>query len=218
MLTPVTTNPNSPAFLAKASVANHKLGEKLGDELVQSKGKSKELTGNDFMKLLVVQLQNQNPLEPMGSSDMLGQISALTSSRLSESLDLFSKNQNSALGQGMLGREVVIQTSGPDGKLQEVNGMVSAVKDLGQDSCKIEVNGKFYKPSEVVRILSHPENLPYSVDANILGKKVVLNDNGEKISGEVTALSNPNSNARICVDGKWYSPDTIQTISLKEEA
>ncbi|MGX8716882.1 MAG: flagellar hook assembly protein FlgD [bacterium] len=218
MLPPVTIDPNSPAFLAKKSVFEHKLGEKPGAELIQSKDKGKELTGNDFMKLLVTQLQNQNPLDPMGSSDMLGQISALTSSRLSESLDLFSKNQNSALGQGMLGREVVIQTPGPDGKLQEVSGMVSAIKDLGKDTCKIEVDGKFYKPAEVVRISSHPEHTHYSADANILGKVVVLDSNGEKISGEVTSLSNPNADTRICVNGKWYSPDTIQTISLKEEA
>ena len=216
MLPPVTSNPKSLSFLAKESVAHHKIGEKPGEELVQPKGKSKELTGHDFMKLLVVQLQNQNPLEPMGSSDMLGQISALTSSRLSESLDLFSKNQNSALGQGMLGREVVIQTPGPDGKMQEINGMVSSIKDLGKDTCKIEVNGKFYRPAEVIRISSRTEYMQNRSDANILGKFVVLNDNGKRISGEVTALSNPNSDTRICINGKWYSPNTIQTISLKE--
>ena len=212
----ITSMSNSPAFLAKASVANHKLGEKPGDELIQSKDKT--LTGNDFMKLLVVQLQNQNPLEPMSSSDMMGQISSLTSSRLSESLDLFSKNQNSALGQSMLGREVVIQTTDSSGQRQEIKGMVSAIEDLGKSTCKIEVNGKFYKPTEVVRISSHTEHLQNSFDANILGKMVVLNDNGKQVSGEVTALSNPNSETRICVAGKWYDPDTIQTISLKEEA
>ena len=82
---------------------------RIGDELIKDKN-CKELKGHDFMKLLVVQLQNQNPLEPMNGSDMMGQISSLTSARLSESLDLFSRNQDSTLGQGMLGREVVVQT------------------------------------------------------------------------------------------------------------
>ena len=207
---------NTPAFLAKASVANHKPGERPGDELLQPKDKT--LTGHDFMKLLVLQLQNQNPLEPMNSSDMMGQISSLTSTRLSESLDLFSKNQNSALGQGMLGREVVIQTTDAAGKRQEVKGTVSAIEDLGKSSCKIEVNGKFYKPTEVVRISSHTEPQRCHVDANLLGKVVEINDNGVRVRGEVTALSNPNLEARICVGGKWYDPERIQTVSLKEEA
>lgn len=206
----------STARLAKISVANHNPGEKPGAELIQPKDKT--LTGHDFMKLLVIQLQNQNPLEPMSSSDMMGQISSLTSTRLSESLDLFSKNQNSALGQGMLGREVVIQTPDANGKLQEVRGTVSAIEDLGKSTCRIEVNGKFYKPTEVVRISSHTEPQRRHVDANLLGKFVVIDDDGERVSGEVSALSNPNLEARICVGGKWYDPEKIQTVSLKEEA
>ncbi len=216
MSTSITSMSNSPAFLAKASVANHKLGDKPGDELVQPKDKT--LTGHDFMKLLLCQLQCQNPLEPMSSSDMMGQISSLTSTRLSESLDLFSKNQNSALGQGMLGREVVIQTTDAAGKRQEVKGIISAIEDLGKSSCKIEVNGKFYKPTEVVRISSHTEPQRRHVDANLLGKIVEINDSGESIRGEVTALANPNLEARVCVNGKWYDPEYIQKVSLKEEA
>lgn len=216
MSTSITSMSHSPAFLAKQSVANHELGEKPGAELIQPKDKT--LTGHDFMKLLVLQLQNQNPLEPMSSSDMMGQISSLTSTRLSESLDLFSKNQNSALGQGMLGREVVIQTTDAAGKRQEVKGTVSAIEDLGKASCRIEVNGKFYKPTEVVRISSNAELPRRHVDANLLGKIVEINNNGERVRGEVTALSNPNLDARICVNGMWYDPDLIQTVSLKEEA
>ena len=124
---------------------------KVGEELIKDKN-CKDLTGHDFMKLLVLQLQNQNPLEPMSSSDMMGQISSLTSARLSESLDLFSRNQNSTLGQGMLGREVVIHTTDSSGKIKEVTGIVSSIKDIGKESCKIEVDGKFYKPKEVIRI------------------------------------------------------------------
>ena len=216
MSTSITSMSLPPAFLAKESVANHKLGEKPGAELIQQKDKT--LTGHDFMKLLVWQLQNQNPLEPMSSADMMGQISSLTSTRLSESLDLFSKSQNSALGQGMLGREVVIQTIDSAGQCQEVQGVVSAIEDLGKASCKIEVNGKFYKPTEVVRILSNAELPRGYVDANLLGKIVEINNGGERVRGEVTALSNPNREARVCVGGKWYDPELIQTVSLKEEA
>lgn len=36
-------------------------------------------TSNNFMTLLVTQLQNQNPLDPMQSSEMLNQLTAMTS-------------------------------------------------------------------------------------------------------------------------------------------
>lgn len=187
---------------------------RIGDELIKDKN-CKELTGHDFMKLLVLQLQNQNPLEPMSSSDMMGQISSLTSARLSESLDLFSRNQNSTLGQGMLGREVVIHTINDAGKTEEVTGLVASVKDIGKESCKIEVNGKFYKPKDVVRIVNSNTEISFR-DANILGKQVVLNTNGGDVTGKVTALSNPNSDAHILVNGKMYRPNTIKEIKLME--
>lgn len=177
--------------------------------------KDKNLTGNDFMKLLVLQLQNQNPLEPMNSADMMGQISSLTSTRLSESLDSFAKMQNSALGQGMLGREVTIQTTDNMGCMQEISGLVSAIQDLGQATCKIEVNGKYYKPTSVVRIANESANMQ-KMDANLLGKSVVLNVEGSKIAGEVTAISASKEGPRIWVQKKAYDPKFIQEIRLKE--
>ena len=177
--------------------------------------KDKNLTGNDFMKLLVLQLQNQNPLEPMNSADMMGQISSLTSTRLSESLDSFAKMQNSALGQGMLGREVTIQTTDNMGHMQEVSGLVSAIQDLGQSTCKIEVNGKYYKPTSVVRIANESANMQ-KMDANLLGKSVVLDVEGSKITGEVTAISSSKDGPRIWVQKKAYDPKFIQEIRLKE--
>lgn len=191
-----------------------KIQPRVGDEFIKDKN-CKELTGHDFMKLLVLQLQNQNPLEPMSSSDMMGQISSLTSTRLSESLDLFSRNQNSTLGQGMLGREVVIHAINNLGKTEEVTGLVSSVKDIGKESCKIEVNGKFYKPKDVIRIMNSDAVVPFN-DANILGKHVVLNTDRGEVMGKVTALSNPNSDAHILVNGKLYKPNTIKEIKLGE--
>ncbi len=191
-------------------VINHQ--KRIGDELVKDKN-CKELTGNDFMKLLVLQLQNQNPLEPMNSSDMMGQISSLTSARLSESLDLFSRNQNSMLGQGMLGCDVVIQTVDPSGMAKEVSGVVSSVKDIGKASCKIEVDGKFYNPKEVIRINNSNRGTVFS-DSNILGKQVVLDTKDGCVIGKVMGISSPNSDAHILVNDKLYSPRTIKEIKL----
>lgn len=204
-----TSHISSQPLVPRNSILPNKPGEHLFVD------KDKNLTGNDFMKLLVLQLQNQNPLEPMSSADMMGQISSLTSTRLSESLDSFAKIQNSALGQGMLGREVTIQTTDNMGRMQEVSGLVSAIQDLGQSTCKIEVNGKYYKPTSVVRIANESANMQ-KMDANLLGKSVVLDVEGSKITGEVTAISSSKDGPRIWVQKKAYDPKFIQEIRLKE--
>ena len=204
-----TSHISSQPLVPRNSILPNKPGEHLFVD------KDKNLTGNDFMKLLVLQLQNQNPLEPMSSADMMGQISSLTSTRLSESLDSFAKMQNSALGQGMLGREVTIQTTDNMGRMQEVSGLVSAIQDLGQSTCKIEVNGKYYKPTSVVRIANESANMQ-KMDANLLGKSVVLDVEGSKITGEVTAISSSKDGPRIWVQKKAYDPKFIQEIRLKE--
>lgn len=190
------------------------LKPRAGEDLIPEK--AKELTAYDFMKLVVFQLQNQNPLEPMSSSDMMGQISSLTSTRLSESLDLFSKSQNSALGQGMLGREVTLHTTDSFGQLQEVTGVVSAIEDMGKASCKIEVNGKYYSPSDVIRI-SNSSTSKHFIDANILGKNVTITADGQAVNGQVTAISNPHGDSAVQINGTWYKPNAIQAIYLKEE-
>ena len=43
--------------------------------------------GQDYMTLLITQLQNQNPLEPMSNSDMTSQLAQISSLEHMESLD-----------------------------------------------------------------------------------------------------------------------------------
>ena len=54
------------------------------------------------------------------------------------------------------------------------------------------------------------------MDANLLGKSVVLDVEGSKITGEVTAISSSKDGPRIWVQKKAYDPKFIQEIRLKE--
>lgn len=185
---------------------------KIGDDLIIDKN-NRTLKGEDFMKILTFQLQNQNPMEPMDSSEMLGQISSLNSLRLSESLDLFTRNQNNSLGQGFLGKNVEIETLDETGKAKIIQGPVSAITNLGNESCKIMVNGKYYKPKDVVKVNSHG----VSNDAtNFLGKHVVLNNGNNAVEGTVTAVVAPNTNdCKLIVNEQQYSPNQILEIRMQ---
>lgn len=112
--------------------------------------KDRELKATDFMKILVAQLVNQNPYQPMDSSQMMEQLGSLSSVRLSETLDGFTRQQNLVLGQGYLGREVVLQPS----EKETITGVVTAVVGVGKDKCQLVVNDKKYDIADVVEIRS----------------------------------------------------------------
>lgn len=68
------------------------------------------LTSDDFLKILIEQLKNQDPSNPMSSDQLLDQVSqmrALQSSlELSDSLDALTLNQQLTSATSFLGKEV----------------------------------------------------------------------------------------------------------------
>lgn len=76
------------------------------------------LTTEDFVKLLVTQLQNQNPMDPMKDSDLTQQVSAIQSlnstSQLISTLDSFGQNQNLGAAANLIGREITGKVDNKD--------------------------------------------------------------------------------------------------------
>jgi len=93
-------------------------------------GSSNDIRGN-YMTLLVTQLQNQNPLEPMSSDEMTAQLTQLSQLEHMESLDstfekaLFTAQMNQ--GAGLIDKEV---TFVPENGDQVVSGRVGGVSTV----------------------------------------------------------------------------------------
>ena len=85
------------------------------------------LTSDDFLQLLITQLQNQDPSNPMDSDQLLQQISemrALQSNiELSDSLQSLTLSQQLTSATSFLGKQV----AGTDANQQTVTGTVSQV-------------------------------------------------------------------------------------------
>ena len=68
------------------------------------------LTTDDFVQLLITQLSNQNPLEPLEDNKLLEQISSIqslsTTDQLVETLTAFGLNQNLGAASSLIGREI----------------------------------------------------------------------------------------------------------------
>jgi len=85
------------------------------------------LTSQDFLKMLITELQNQDPTQPVSNSELLQQLSqmqALQSNvELNTTLTNFSNNQQIASGASFLGKVV----SGTDANNNPVNGVADNV-------------------------------------------------------------------------------------------
>ncbi|MBN1403022.1 MAG: hypothetical protein JW942_00965 [Opitutales bacterium] len=113
------------------------------------------LNSQDFLKLLTVQLANQDPFEPMSDTEFISQMANFSSleqmSELSSNFTSFSSRQEQLSSQAFLGREVSID----QGEESDVTGTVSAVTIDDNGSIFVTVDGVQYA-SSLVRSVSNP--------------------------------------------------------------
>ena len=85
------------------------------------------LNADAFMKLLIAQLQNQDPTSPVGNEELLQQISSMrnlqSNIELSDTLKSLSSNQQISAGAGFLGKVI----TGLDDQKQPVSGIADQV-------------------------------------------------------------------------------------------
>jgi flagellar basal-body rod modification protein FlgD len=112
-------------------------------------GPQNTLTQNDFLQLLVTQMENQDPLQPQSDTDMAAQMAQFTS--LSQSSAMASSLSMMQAG-GLIGSTVLVQI--PDSN-QTTSGVVSKVL-LGSESSdgtpQVLVNGTAYDLSQVLSV------------------------------------------------------------------
>jgi flagellar basal-body rod modification protein FlgD len=85
------------------------------------------LDSEAFLKMLVTQLQNQDPLEPTGNEELLNQISQMRSLQsnieLSETLQSITTSQQLSTAASFIGRTITA-TVATTGGAREVTGVV----------------------------------------------------------------------------------------------
>ncbi|MDX9957478.1 MAG: flagellar hook assembly protein FlgD [Clostridia bacterium] len=109
-----------------------------------------ELDKDDFLKILVTQLQHQDPTNPMQDREFIAQMAQFSSleqiTNMSQSFTKLSGILNSSEAQSLLGRTVEIL----DGETA-INGKVSQI--VRGDFPLVMVNGSFYDLAQVGKVL-----------------------------------------------------------------
>jgi len=107
---------------------------------------------DDFLKLLIAELQNQDPLNPMENSEMLQQISQIreieSNDRLTETLESVLLGQSLTTASSLIGRSIVAMAE--DGAT--VTGCVDRVS-IVDGMPKLNVDGQVLDLKNVSEIL-----------------------------------------------------------------
>jgi flagellar basal-body rod modification protein FlgD len=114
-----------------------------------SGGAQQTLTQNDFLQLLVAQMENQDPMNPQSDTDMAAQMAQFTSLTQSSAM---SSSLSALQANSLIGSTVTVST---DSKGDTTSGVVQSVL-LGSASSdgtpQITINGTAYDLSQVLSV------------------------------------------------------------------
>ena len=120
------------------------------------------LASEDFFKILVTEMQNQDPFEPSDSSDLISQVSQIRtieqSDTLTRTLDLLTQQQRLGGVTGLIGKFVQAIAVGPDGNQALYEGIVTSVFFNADGSAVLELDtGQAVPADAVVRVTTLDE-------------------------------------------------------------
>lgn len=119
---------------------------------------------DDFLKLITVQLANQDPMKPMEDTAFIAQMAQFTSLEQTSQLNrefaaLRASSELSSAG-GLIGRQVTVLNQ----NYEEVTGVVSAV-DNTADIPRLVIDDVLYPYTYVVRVAAAPAEVPAEAEA-----------------------------------------------------
>jgi len=134
---------------------------------------AKTVTQDDFLKLLIAQLQNQNPLQPMDNQEFAAQLATFNS-----------------LGQ-------LIDINGKLGQLQSMQGLASQYNAASLIGKEIEVNGNVVNLAE-----GSSASLGYQLGANAARVGISIRNSAGGLVRQIDAGSQKAGEQTIQWDGR----------------
>lgn len=116
---------------------------------------NKALDKDAFLKILVTQLSNQDPLSPMEDKDFIAQLAQFSSLE-----ELQTLNTGATFGQAssLVGKNIYTTVTNSDGVKSEVYGKVTSAMTSGGKPF-IEVNGSYVPYDEKVVVYDYSDPL-----------------------------------------------------------
>jgi flagellar basal-body rod modification protein FlgD len=130
-----------------------------GSSSTSAAGSSKQLGKQDFLKLLMAQLQNQDPMKPMDDTQMIAQMAQFSALEATQGLNATIQQNNNvqtiAQAGGLIGKYIEAGQSDGTTSSGAVTG-VNFTTTNGVVSPTVLVNGKDVDYSTIVKVSSSP--------------------------------------------------------------
>lgn len=164
---------------------------------------------NNFISLMVAQIQNQDPTKPIDSTEFLNQFSAMSQVKSMENMTSLSKsnlvlmdNLQTLTAAGLVGQEVKVAVDSIELGAETIDGQLRLTHAAGAVEVKLtDVNGA----SKSIQLGSQaPGLVPLEIKPSALGlapgsyKVEVISDSGEFPALEVNGLVNK---VRVSAEG-----------------
>ncbi|MGE5620274.1 MAG: flagellar hook capping FlgD N-terminal domain-containing protein [Sphingomonadaceae bacterium] len=162
-----------------------------------------QLGKDDFLKLLLAQLQNQDPLNPMQDTQFIAQMAQFSTLERMQELDrrmeLMLRVEQLGQANNLIGKEIEAATGHSDAALK---GTVDAVK-VADGEAILLVDGKEVRLSEVLSVVEGEES-QLARASSLIGKLIEakLEASGETVEGIVDSVKMSDSGAVLLVGGK----------------
>lgn len=104
----------------------------------------------DFLQLMIAEIQNQDFTEPVDSSQYITQLAQISAMQQMEQMTYYAQT---SYATGLVGKTVTAASLSLGGKVDSVTGVVEKV-GLSGDGYEIYVNGKAYTLSQIMSINS----------------------------------------------------------------
>jgi flagellar basal-body rod modification protein FlgD len=121
----------------------------------------KGISGEDFMNVLVKQLQMQDPFKPMGNEEMLNQISTIRelemNTKLSDKLQQLTDDQRYGAVAALIGKQVSGSVTDESGNTFEVEGVVSGIRFNPNGDTVLELDTGETLPISKLQSVTDPE-------------------------------------------------------------
>jgi flagellar basal-body rod modification protein FlgD len=178
---------------------------------------------DDFLKILMTQLQNQDPMNPMQDKDFIAQMATFSSleqmTNLTKTMEKFVENQNQSqlisynqfVGKQVTWHKMTESDSNESPEITEGQGIVKGIRFKENNVEFVMEDGTILTPGNISQVNEGMGAGASLVSASMLiGKKVTWEDEAGTVSGVVQSVSSKDSRIWIHTD----SGDKVQSDKL----
>jgi flagellar basal-body rod modification protein FlgD len=186
-------------------------------------GSNDILGKDDFLKILMTQLQNQDPMNPMQDKDFIAQMATFSSleqmTNLTKTMEKFVENQNQSqlisynqfVGKQVTWHKMTESDSNESPEITEGQGIVKGIRFKENNVEFVMEDGTILTPGNISQVNEGMGAGASLVSASMLiGKKVTWEDEAGTVSGVVQSVSSKDSRIWIHTD----SGDKVQSDKL----